>query len=65
MRCYTQPHQCYGGIDLHARTMEVGILHPAGESVGPRHGKARPEALHQRIAPSRAALVIAVACLLT
>jgi hypothetical protein len=29
MRCDTTPHQCYGGIDLHARTM-VPLYREAG-----------------------------------
>jgi len=31
MRFYTQQHQHYCGIDLHARTMYLCILNPAGE----------------------------------
>ena len=30
MRFYTTPHPFYGGIDLHARTMDVCILNQAG-----------------------------------
>jgi hypothetical protein len=30
MRFYTQPHQFYGGIDLHARTMVPLPLEPGG-----------------------------------
>jgi len=31
MRFYTQLHTFYGGIDLHARTMDVCVLNQAGE----------------------------------
>jgi hypothetical protein len=65
MRFYTQAHQFYGGIDLHARTMYVCILNQAAEIVVHRHVKATPEALYQLIAPYRDELVIAVECMFT
>ena len=65
MRLYTQQHQFYCGIDLHARTMYVCILHHDGEIVVPRHRPTRPEALLKTIAPYREQIVMAVACLFT
>jgi hypothetical protein len=61
MRCYTQPHPFYGGMALPARTMDVCMLDQPGESLLHRHLPARPETLLQAIAPSRAALGVAVA----
>jgi hypothetical protein len=65
MRFYTQPHQCYCGIDVHARTMYVCILNQAGEIMRHRHMKASPEPCLTAIAPSREAMVVAVECLFT
>jgi hypothetical protein len=65
MRFYTQQHQTYGGLDWPARTLYVGILSQAGESVVHRHMKAHPEALLKVMAPSRDDRVIAVACVFT
>jgi transposase len=65
MRFYTQQPQCYGGIDLQARTMDVGILNHDGAIVGHRHLPTSPEALLKTIAPSREQMVIAVECLFT
>ena len=59
---YTKPHQCSGGIDLHARTRYGGILNQDGEIRRHRHMPARPEPFLQAIAPSGEALVVAVAC---
>jgi len=44
MRFYTQQHQHYCGIDLHARTMYLCILNPAGEVLLHRNLRATPEA---------------------
>lgn len=65
MRFYTQPHQFYGGSDLHARTMYVCILNQAGEVVVHRNMKACPAALLKVIAPYREDIVVAVECLCT
>jgi len=46
MRFYTQQHQHYCGIDLHARTMYLCILNPAGEVLLYRNLRATPEAFH-------------------
>jgi hypothetical protein len=52
-RCYTQPHQLYGGLDLHARSLDRCILNQDGELLEPRHLKAAPEPLLKAIAPYR------------
>ena len=52
MRFYTQPHQWYCGIDLHARTMYVCILSWDGEIVLHRNMKTTPEAFLKAIAPN-------------
>jgi transposase len=65
MRFYTQPHQFYCGIDLHARTMYVCILNQDGDIVVHRNLKAKPDALLQIIAPYREDIVVAVECIFT
>jgi hypothetical protein len=65
MRFYTKPHQFYGGIDLHARTMYVCILTQDGEIMLHRNMNASPETFLKAIAPYRAEMVVAVECLCT
>ena len=65
MRFYTQPHQFYCGIDLHARTMYLGLLNQDGESLRQRHMPAGPAPFLQAVAPSREDLVVCVDCLFT
>jgi hypothetical protein len=65
MRFYTTPHQFYGGIDLHARTMSACILDQHGEIKLHRNLQANPEAFLTAIAPYRDDIVVAVACLFT
>jgi transposase len=65
MRFYTQQHQFYCGIDLHARTMYVCILNHAGEMLVHRDMQASPETFLKAIAPYREDIVIAVECILT
>jgi hypothetical protein len=60
MRFYTQPHQVYCGIDLHARSMSVCSLNQDGDIVVPRNLPANPAALLKTIAPDREHMVIAV-----
>ena len=60
MRFYTQPHQFYGGIDLHARTMYVCVLNRDGEVLLHRHMKAAPEPFLKAMAPYREDLVVCV-----
>jgi transposase len=65
MRFYTKQHPFYCGIDLHARSMYVCILKQEGEILLHRNMKASPETFLQAIAPSREAMVVAVACIFT
>ena len=65
MRFYTQPHQFSGGIDLHARTMDLCMLNQEGEIVLHRHMRAAPEPFLQALAPSREDLVVCVEGLFT
>jgi hypothetical protein len=48
IRFYTQQHQFYCGIDLHARTMYVCILNADGEIMLHRNMKASPDARDPR-----------------
>jgi len=65
MRFYTQHHHYYCGIDLHARSMYVCILDPAGTIVVHKDLGAEPEAFLRVIAPYRDDLVVAVECIFT
>ena len=65
MRFYPKQHQTYCGIDLHARTMYVCLVHQSGDIVLHRHMQTNPETFLKAIAPYRAGLVVAVACLFT
>jgi hypothetical protein len=65
MRCYTQPHQFDGGIDLHARTMYRCLFNQDGEVVLHRNMRAAPEPFLRAMAPYREARVVGVACLFT
>src|SRR5262245_42697176 len=63
MRFYNQQHRFYCGVDLHARTMYLCILDPAGLVVFDQNLPAQPQAFLQAIAPFRDDLVVAVECL--
>jgi transposase len=65
MRFYTQQHNAYCGIDLHARSMYVCILSQDGEILLHRHMKTSPETFLKAIAPYREDLVVAVECIFT
>jgi transposase len=65
MRFYTQQHPFYCGIDLHARTMYLCILHRDGEILVHRHMNTRPDTFLTAIAPYREALVVCVECIFT
>jgi hypothetical protein len=65
MRFYTKQHQFYCGLDLHARTMSLGVWHQNGASLVHRNMPASPEPFLQAIAPSREDLVVCVAGLFT
>jgi hypothetical protein len=64
-RLYTKHNPFYCGLDLHARTMDVCLLDQAGETLLHRHRTATPEALRKAIAPYRAQIGLAAACMVT
>ncbi len=49
---YTQQHPCYGGFDLHTRTMSRGMVNQAGALVLHRHLRAAPEPFLQAMPPT-------------
>jgi transposase len=65
MRFYTQQHQFYCGIDLHARTMYLCSLHRDGEILVHRNMSAGPEPFLKAIAPYREDVVVCVECIFT
>ena len=65
MRFYTQTHQHYCGIDLHARTLYVCIVDGQGNVLVHRNMKSSAEAFMQAVAPYREQLVVAVECIFT
>jgi transposase len=65
MRFYTQQHQFYCGIDLHARSMYLCVLNQDGEILEHRNMKAAPEPFLKAIAPYREDLVVCVECIFT
>jgi transposase len=62
MPFYTKQHKSYCGIDLHARRMDVCVLHQDGDIVMHRNMQARPDTFLRPVAPYRDDLVVAVAC---
>ena len=65
MRFYTNQHQFYCGIDLHARSMYLCVLKQNGEILLHRNMQAAPEPGLKAIAPYRDGLVVAVECIFT
>src|SRR5499426_795560 len=63
MRFYTQQHQFYCGIDLHARTMYLCIMNRDGEILVHRNMPAGPDPFLKAIAPFRDGLVVACECM--
>lgn len=63
MRFYTKQHPLYCGIDLHARTMYLCIVHQDGAILVHRNMPAGLEPLLKAIVPSRDHIVVAVECL--
>jgi transposase len=61
-RFYTTPHPFDCGIDLHARTLYIGILAQGGEVLVHRNMTTAPEAFLKAMAPYRPGLVVAVDC---
>jgi transposase len=65
MRFSTKQHQFYCGIDLHARTMSLCLLHQAGEILVHRNMPAGPDPFLKVVAPYRDDLVVCVECIFT
>lgn len=65
MRFYSQQHQYYCGIDLHARTMYLCIIDQTGTVLVHRNLPTEREALVRAIEPYREDVVIAVECIFT
>ena len=65
MRFYTNVHEAYCGIDLHARTMYACILNRDGEILLHRNMPTTPAIFLKAVAPYRQDLVVAVECMFT
>lgn len=65
MSFYTPQHKFDCGIDLHARTRYVCILHQDGEVMVHRNMNACPDSLLKVIEPYREDIVVAVECIFT
>src|SRR5919199_5687770 len=65
MRFDTKQHQFYCGIDLHARIMDLCVLHQTGAILVHRNMPAGPEPFLKAIAPYREDIVVAVECIFT
>lgn len=63
MKFYTQTHQHYCGIDLHARCLYVCILDQQGTVLVHKNINANPQALMQVVSPYLDDLVIGVECM--
>ncbi len=63
MRFYTNSHDFYCGIDLHARILYVCILDAQGKTVLHRQIKACPDALLQLLSPYLGKVVVGVECM--
>jgi transposase len=65
MRFYTQQHQFYCGIDLHAHTMFVCILDQSGRICLEKNLHSDPDEFLSAIEPFRSDIVVCVECLFT
>ena len=63
MKFYTQQHQFYCGIDLHARSMYVCILDSNGQVVFHKDLKTSPDVFLKAITPFLDDIVIGVECM--
>jgi transposase len=63
MKFYTQIHQYYCGIDLHARSLYICILDQNGDICVHKKIKASPEALEKTLKPYRHDVVVGVECM--
>src|SRR5262249_54226358 len=58
MRCYTNPHRFYAGVDLHARSMYTHVLDQQGKTVFEKDLPADPQAFLDAVKPFRPDLVV-------
>ena len=65
MRFFTDPHQNYCGIDLHARSMYLCVQNREGKVILHRNMQARPEPFLKAIEPFREDVVVGVECIFT
>jgi hypothetical protein len=65
MRFYTEQHQYYCGIDLHARTMFLCVLDQSGKICFEKNLKSHPDEFLTAIQPFRSDIVVCVECLFT
>ena len=65
MRFFTEQHQNYCGIDLHARSMYACVQNAEGKILLHRNMKANPEAFLKAIEPFREDVVVGVECIFT
>ena len=65
MRYYTKQHQYYCGVDLHARTMYLGIVNQSDEILYHKEIPTNAELVLEKLAPYREDLVVCVECIFT
>lgn len=63
MKFYTRQHDCYCGIDLHARSMHVCVLDQAGKTVVHRKIPTEPAPLLRLLKPYRKDVAVAAECM--
>ena len=62
MRFFTDPHQHYCGVDLHARSMYVCILDQSGKVRFHRNLPAEPDAFLEAVEPFCDDIVVGAEC---
>jgi hypothetical protein len=65
MRFYTQQHQYYCGIDLHAKTMYICVINQSGDILLHKNIDCNADMLFDLLQPFLPDLVIAVECIFT
>ncbi|UCE05709.1 MAG: IS110 family transposase [bacterium] len=65
MRFYTNQHQYYGGIDLHAKTMYICIIDQNGDILVHKNIPTNPDLFLKTILPYMEDIVVAVECVFT
>ena len=63
MRCYTNPHRFYAGVDLHARSLFTHVLDHQGKTVFEKDLPAQPEVFLDAVNPFRDGLVVGCECM--